>query len=128
MATPKKAKEDWLPLGRPIGYQDTYPELLIQKMGREGWSFTRFSAYLEVAKNTAYVWLKQFPEFQDAFDKAKTMSEGYWENEVVGMMREKGVNSLLVKLYMAHRFDWHDKKDLTVNATVKHEDTLKDLE
>ena len=116
--------------GRPSSYKDIYPSLLIEEMGRKGLSVVRFCALpeLEVCKDTFYEWLKVHKEFSDAFRVAKNMCEAFWETRVLELWQGEKVNSPLVKLYMANRFDWHDKRDTVVNATIKHEDSLKDLE
>ena len=122
----KKKPEGYI-FGRPTDYQEHYPELLLQRMGRDGLSATRFSAELEVSKETFYQWVKKYPDFSDSFQRAKNMCEAFWEKEVLNLWTAEKVNTPLVKLYMANRFGWTVKIDSNVTATISHEDYLKEL-
>lgn len=119
-----------MPGGQPTRYRDHYPELLIQKMGREGLSVVRFCALpeLEIHKDTFFEWCKVHPLFSDSYAIAKAMCEAYWEKEVLNLWQAEKVNTALVRLYMANRFKWTERVDNTVTATISHEMSIKDLD
>lgn len=98
-------------IGRPTKYHDKMPELLIEAMG-QGLSVIRFCAQQGISKDAFYEWVKVHPLFNDAFIHAKQLCESYWERWLVENLANKNVNAILVKLFFANRFGWHDKKEI----------------
>lgn len=95
--------------GRPPKYNRKYCEQVIEYMGEQGKSVTQFAAHIGVVRDTIWRWQKEHKEFSDAFTRASEMSQSYWENELIDMMRDPKTNAPLVKLYFANRFKWHDR-------------------
>jgi hypothetical protein len=106
----KKAKG---PGGRPTKYEPGYIEEALELIGRQGKSITWFAKHLEVSRQSIYEWAATHPAFSDALERAKVWSEAVWEDRIQEMMVGQYVNAPLVKLYMANRFGWSDKQELT---------------
>jgi transposase len=95
--------------GRPTKYDPKYCQVAIDYLA-QGNSVTQLSAHIDVSKSTIYLWAEHYKEFSDALTRGQELSEAYWQNELVSMMRERDVNAPLVKLYFANRFNWTDKQ------------------
>lgn len=95
--------------GRPTKYTDEMPELLREAM-YNGLSVIRFCRQVRISKDTFYNWIKEYPEFSDAFALGKTDCEGWWEEYATENMENKSLNTNLLKYYMANRFGWSDNK------------------
>jgi hypothetical protein len=97
--------------GRPTKYEKNYCDTCIEYLSR-GKSVTQLSAHLAVNKSTIYQWAKDYPEFSNALTRGQELSEAFWEDELISMMRDRDVNAPLVKLYFANRFGWTDKQNI----------------
>lgn len=98
-------------MARPTKYDESYCDVAIDYVGNKGKSVTQLARHLQVSKSTVYLWAQEHEAFSDALTCARDWSEAYWEDEFVDMMRDKEVNSPLVKLYFANRFKWTDKQE-----------------
>lgn len=123
-------------VGRPTKYQPEFCEDLIQHM-EGGFSLESFAAKLRVSKNTVYSWVKQFPEFQDAFEQGQALRfaffervgiDGIFDRETksvdedtgIPVIEKKKVNAALYKLFMSNLFGWTtEKKESNENVTHK---------
>ena len=103
--------------GRPTLYTPEMCQKLID-IRKTGKSVTKFCAEVGIHKDTLYEWRKIYPEFSDAFKLAKMYAQDAWEDRLEVMMLDKTVNSPLVKLYFANVFDWHDKTEERIDATI----------
>jgi len=95
--------------GRPTKYRPEMCEEAIELVGRQGKSLTQLAGHYEICRDTLWRWRDTHKEFSDALTRAEVMSQTYWENELIDMMRDPKVNAPLVKLYFANRFKWHDR-------------------
>ena len=98
-------------VGRPTKYTKEMPQKIYDYLA-QGHSLTQFAVSIGVHKDTVYEWVKEHPEFSDAFARAKQASQAHWERELVSMMYDRNVNAPLVKMYFANRFGWSDKKEV----------------
>ena len=101
-------------MGRPSGYRDEFCEI-IEDMGREGKSVAQMAARLDVSKETVYQWVKAHPEFSDAFTRARTFSQAWWEAKGQDAIGDRNFNANLYKLSLAARFrdDYTERKEIT---------------
>lgn len=104
--------------GRPSKYDPTYCDLIIEMLS-EGASLTEFRAAVGgVTRQTFSNWKRDYPEFLDASTQAEAYGQAYWEKRLrTELMFDNKVNSPLVKLYFANRFNWHDKQQTDVTSS-----------
>jgi hypothetical protein len=93
-------------------YHDKMPGELLSH-SREGASITEFCGSVGITRQTFHNWVKRKPEFADAYQLHKVIHQAYWERKLrTELMTDKTVNSMLVKLYFANCFGWHDKAEV----------------
>ena len=77
------------------------------------------------SKDTFYRWLKEYPEFAEAYEASKVASQAFYENEMLkGMLGEiKGFNHQTAAMIMQNKFGDDYKKSgndsETSNASIK---------
>jgi hypothetical protein len=100
------------PEGRPTLYKPEYCQLIVDHM-KEGNSVTSFAALVGVVKDTIYEWFKRYPEFADAFKKAKELEELWYEKAGKASMVGKipNFNSAVYIFHMKNKFGWRDRPD-----------------
>lgn len=104
-------------VGRPTKYDPAYCDGVIAFMS-EGGCATEYAAELGVSKSTLYLWAEQYPEFSDAFSRAKEVGEAYWLRRLrTDLMGTRDCNAPLVKLYLSNRFGMSDKTESKVDHT-----------
>jgi transposase-like protein len=89
-------------VSRPTSYDPAFCDRVIE-LGKEGKSVTQMACELDVVKQTLHNWAAEFPEFLDAFTKAKQWSQDWWETKGQKGL-EGGVNPSLWSRSMAARF------------------------
>jgi transposase len=113
--------------GRPTKYAKKHCETVLSLM-KKGESVTACCAEIGIAKDTFYNWVKEHPEFSDAYKLGMVYAERWWEN-----IGKKGVLSLEFKssdgtsgrvhpgmyaFFMKNRFHWTDRVEQTVTAEI----------
>jgi transposase len=69
-----------MPGGRPTIYDPAYCERVIE-LGKEGCSVVEMASDLNVSRNTLETsWPAEYPEFLEAFTKARAHSQAWWES------------------------------------------------
>ncbi len=106
--------------GRPSGYNDKMPDKLIAAM-MAGDSIVQFCSQERITRPTFYDWVQKHPDFSYAFDRGKIHCESFWEKWLKQNLNAEKVNSALVKLFFANRFDWHDKSESKSEIHHTHE-------
>jgi transposase len=104
-----------MPAGRPPDYKPEYCEKIVE-LGRQGLSIVEMAAEIGVAHRCTIEkdWPEQYPEFSEAFTRAKLLSQAWWEKTGrVGMIEEPGgvkLNQGIWSRSMAARFphDWRE--------------------
>lgn len=102
-----------MPAGRPTDYRPEYCERIVA-LGNEGASVVEMAYECGCTKQTLLNWTEAHPEFLDAFTRAKTASQVWWERKGrVGM--EKSSQEFQASIWsrsMAARFpeDWRETK------------------
>lgn len=104
--------------GRPTKYKPEYCDLVVEMLS-EGASLTEFRAAVGgISRETMSNWKQANPEFLDALNKADALGQAYWEKRLrTDLMFDNKINSPLVKLYFANRFNWHDKQQTDVTSS-----------
>ena len=120
MATPRKAPEDRLPLGRPSKYKPEFCEQAIA-YGKLGKSRAWIAATFDIAKSNLQMWEKEYPDFQVAMARAKTFEQLWWEDKGQENLAAVSFQSSMWNRSMAARFpdDWREKTEQLHDATDK---------
>jgi len=95
-----------MPDGRPSEYKPEYCDLVIE-CGKQGMSIAEMASACGVVRQTLFNWCDNYPDFLEAFTRAKNESLCWWELQArVGLYNRDGVslNSSLWSRSMAARF------------------------
>lgn len=115
--------------GAPTKYREEYCEDIIEYMSK-GHSLTAWCADKNVYKETAYNWMRDNPQFLDAFKKAQSKAQQHWENMLHLTAAGKLKGNLGAQIFwMKNRFrdEWKDRQDLEFSAAPKEIDEGSDL-
>jgi transposase-like protein len=81
MATPRKDPKDRLQTGRPSKFNpstsETICETVIDCMNK-GYIVEEVCAEIGIARDTFFKWVKEYPEFSDAYKKGKSAFTAFW--------------------------------------------------
>lgn len=114
-------------MGRPTVYKPEFCELAIEFF-KDGKSMAEFARHLDVARSSVFEWMKLYPDFSNAVNKAVEYSEAEWIAWGRQNIGNKDFNARLYELNMMNRFSWMRKAEQKHDVTVRQEDALKDLE
>lgn len=89
--------------GRPLEYHDGLCDEVVD-LGRQGKSHAQIAAGIDVSRQTLYAWAEQYPQFSDAMDRARQLSQAWWENAGQMGMLMPGFNASVYNKQMANRF------------------------
>lgn len=127
--------------GRPLGsdeYRQEYDQMIIDCM-EKGASAVEFAASVGVAKSTIYEWAKNHQSFSNAFTRARTMCQAWWERQGRTNLQDKTerdeeakittttrFNDRLWNKNMACRFrdEWVEKKDISLSVPLDSDKNL----
>jgi len=117
MATPRKRPEDKLKVGRPTGYRPEFCERIIE-LGKDGKTVAQIAREFDVSRSTVHLWREKFPEFSDAFTRARDLALAFWEDRGADGLGLAGFNAGLYSFLMRSWFvnDFAEKKELTVTG------------
>ncbi len=93
---------------------EDWEALVAREMG-EGAAVCEVLKLFGISRKVHDRFLKEYPEYREAFDDGFTLSEAWWSQQVRMMIREK-VNPALLIFTMKARFKWRDNHD---NQKVK---------
>ena len=103
-----------------IKYKKEYAEDL-PEMFKNGESVAEVVAILGVWRSTFYEWVNKYPEFKEAYEHGKTLSEAWWAKlGRQGASCEKQINPAVWIFNMKAKFDWSDKGDNENNEDDDH--------
>lgn len=105
--------------GRPSEYDTSYCERIVS-LGETGASVAEMAYELDCVKQTLFNWAEQYPEFLDAFTRAKLASQIWWERKGRDGM-EKSAAEFQGSIWsrsMAARFpdDWREVKGTEITG------------
>lgn len=98
-------------VGRPSKYDPKYCEEVIE-LGKQGYSVVEMCAAIDVARNTLEaLWPEMYPEFKEAFTRARELSQAWWEEQGRKHLTADKFQAQLYSRSMAARFphDWREK-------------------
>ena len=93
----------------------------IIELGKEGASQKMMFAEIGINKNVAETWKKNYPDFADALETAKTHSQAFWEREILANVNNKGFNSRLVEIALRGQFqeDYRETRDTKIDLKAE---------
>lgn len=109
------------PVGRPTDYNPEYCQSILA-LGMQGKSVVQMACYFNVVKQTLHDWCHKYPEFLDAFMRAKQLSQDWWETTAQKNMVESPggarLNAGIWSRSMAARFpdDYREKTDVNLGG------------
>lgn len=98
-------------------YTPELPGKVLDLMAK-GKTIAQVCAALKVSKQVFFDWLKQYPDFANAYDLGQSLAEAHWETNVLdpairGEMPD--VKEGLLRFKMSHRFHWTDRQTLDIH-------------
>jgi len=111
-----------MPGGRPSKYNRKFCKTVIEKM-RKGDSVVSCCAEIGITKDTFYRWVKEQPEFSDAYRMGMVYAESWWEaiGKAGALGMEVGKNGRvqpgIYAFFMKNRFGWADRVEQIVPET-----------
>lgn len=125
------------PVGRPSLYKSEYCERIIE-LGRQGWSVSEWAMDLGVCRQTLETWARQHPDFLEAFAKAKTAEQAFFEKAARENLPNNRYNTnLWIKSAQARfRNDYTERREIdqtvnnisTLDLTTLPDSDVKELE
>lgn len=91
---------------------------IIEKEMTEGASITEISASLGIHRDTLYQMIKKFPEFREAIEYGKMLSEAWWLRQGRINLQTRGFNAVLWIMNMKGRFGWRDSPDASTKINI----------
>lgn len=124
------------PVGRPRKTLRDLPnnwQLICQEMGREGHFDVDLRVRLGITKETFYSLLDNEPEFHEAVNEFRELSQNWWNSIPKKGFRDgtsKNLNSNLYALIMRNRFkdDWNAEKKVDITSGGEKIDSNKKIE
>lgn len=111
--------------GRPTSYRPEFCDTIIE-LGREGASFVEMALACGVTRNTAHEWKKRYPEFQDAYLRARDESLAWWHRKAKEGQDKgsRGFNERAWWRMVSNMFpdDFKDRREVDVRSVVGHVD------
>lgn len=108
------------PGGRPPTYRAEFCDRIIE-LGALGYSQARMAADIGVAKATITMWAKEHQEFLNALERARTLSQSWWENAAQNGLENRNFNAAIWDKSVKSMFR-DDYTDRTVNEIVGKDD------
>jgi len=94
-----------MPAGRPTKYDPKYCEMIIEEF-RKGGHMRTFADLVDVEKKTLYNWMKEYPEFLHARNKALNASAVFWNKIGIGLASGKLKGNAAAYIFnCTNRFD-----------------------
>ena len=99
--------------GRPSEFEPEWMCDAVIEIGRNGGSNAEMMLAIGVSKQTFHVWQKDHPEFGEAVEKARLLSQVWWESSGrIATFMPETVNATMYIFQMKNRFkeDWNDTR------------------
>lgn len=111
--------------GKKIEYKPEYADLLVEYM-RDGKHMIQVCSRLEIGVTKFYEWVKEYPDFADAFQRGKAHSCNWWLelNRKAAQESPKDYNATLIIVNTRNRMPNFDKP---VETEEVQTDSLKDI-
>jgi hypothetical protein len=111
--------------GVPLKYKEEFCEMLMKHMA-QGKTFASFALHLfkdhgtKVTRKTLYTWLEKYPEFKEAEDTGKLLSEGWWDDKTQDGIGGGQLNAALISLIRVNRHNHRTKAKDEVETIVNN--------
>lgn len=106
-----------------LKYNEDYHCRKIIEFAAEGQGPAEWAAQLGVSKKTLYRWCEEFPPFDTAFTRAKTMEQSWWERmaRAASFQPSADNNGSLINKQMSARFrdDYTERQELGVSGSLE---------
>ncbi len=108
--------------GRPCDYRPECCEIVLDQ-GARGATIARMTLACGQSKpQTLHDWAARYPEFLEAFTRARLLSQDWWEqqgqNHLVAVDKGPKINDRLWSRMVGTMFeDWRERKELTIRQT-----------
>lgn len=101
------------PIRYPDKWNPEFPQMLLDLM-EQGRSVISFCAKARISRTTFYNWVKSVPEFLEAFEVGKVLSQAYYEEQGQDNLKDKDFNYGGWKFLMINRFpdDWKLRQEI----------------
>jgi len=117
--TKKASKKTTKKMGRPTKYDPAFCEEAIEVM-KKGFSKEAVAGHLGISCDTLYQWIKKHKDFSDAISIGQAASQLFWESMAVThtlhTKNGKQINGQVYNLNMKNRFNWNDKKEVSLES------------
>ncbi len=88
----------------------------LPQMFANGESVAEVAAVLGVSRQAFYDWVDKYPDFAEAYEDGKSLSEAWWTKlGRVGAAGKVGIQPTVWIFNMKNRFDWRDKVDQQIS-------------
>lgn len=98
-------------------YRPDMPSRVIELM-RCGRSKASVCAEFGVHPETLDIWERKHPRLKEALRVGASLAQAWWEEKAQNDLNAERFHSATWGLTMANRFNWRQKTDTTMNATV----------
>lgn len=94
-------------------FADNLPEMF-----KQGESVAEVCAELKVARSTFYLWLKEYPDFGDAYKIGQVLSESWWAKlGRAGACGKADINPAVWIFNMKAKFNYTEKTDINMSLS-----------
>lgn len=105
-------------MGRPSKYKPEYADMMINHM-KAGGFFEGFAMSIDVHMDTLLDWTTKFPEFSDAYKKAKQAQLEHFQQMGYGLANGQVKGQVAAWCFMMkNMFKWRDVHDVELNKTT----------
>lgn len=107
-------------VGRPTDYRAEFCERVIE-LGKEGKSKAQMAARLGVCRMTLENWTQNHPEFMDAINRARELSQDWWEEKGQRSLDKPIFQTALWAKSMSARFqaDYSDRSKVEIAGSLE---------
>lgn len=124
------------PVGRPKKTLNDLPngwQIRLREMGQEGMLDIDAIVYLNIARDTFYQLMEEYPEFLDTVQEMRQYSESWWASIPRKGFKDgksKELNSNLWHLVMRNKFkdEWNTEKKVDITTGGEKIDGTKKIE
>lgn len=129
-AAARKAGKKLAPKKRAIGRPTKYTKAIVDglpAMFENGESVVEVCVALDIVKDTFYAWVKQYPEFSDAYKKGIEKSEAWWTRlGRGGAMGSVKIQPATFCFNMKNRFNWKDRIETEHTGAIENKLVIGD--
>lgn len=107
--------------GRPRRYDPSMCDIILEVADNGGHVAQMCSAIGVKSKDTFYRWLRDYPEFQEAYEESKLKSQAFYENLLLAGAcgKIKGFNFNSVAMIMNNKFSEEYKRGATGGSNTE---------